>query len=157
LGKYEGNFIDRSALFLLSSFETERKTKVVTKNGEFYSRLPALQLLDRACMLYASTYDGRVKATRHNLKQHKKTPILISSEDGVAAFPTKSPTHADCAWIFNHDYRTEFVSATRTRIIYEKHNVTIELDVSIHTMEKQRTRMYEMLYYYMKVRDRHNT
>jgi competence protein ComK len=157
LRKYEGIFIDRSALFLLSSFETERKTKVVTAHGEFYSQLPALQLLDKACMLYASTYDGRVKATRHNLKQYKKTPILISGENGVAAFPTKSPSHPECAWIFNHDYRIEFVSATRTRIVYDQHNVAIELDVSIHIMEKQRTRMYEMLYYYLKIRDRHNT
>ncbi|MDN7244522.1 competence protein ComK [Planococcus shenhongbingii] len=156
MGKYEENFIDRSALFLISSFETERKTKVVTKHGEYYSRLPALQLLDQACMLYASTYDGRVKATRYNLKQHKKTPILISN-DGVAAFPTKSPTHPECIWIFNHDYRTEKLAAGKTRIIYEQHNVSVELDVSIHTLEKQRTRMYEMLYYYMKIQDRHNT
>lgn len=156
MGKYEENFINRSTLFLMSSFETERKTKVVTKHGEFYSRLPALQLLDHACMLYASTYDGRVKANRHNLKQHKKTPILIST-DGVAAFPIKSPTHPECAWIFNHDYRTEFLSPTRTRIVYEQHDISVELEVSIHTMEKQRSRMYEMLYYYMKIRDRHNT
>ena len=106
-------------------------------------------------MLYASTYEGRVKATRYNLKQHKKTPILISS-DGVAAFPTKSPSLPECVWIFNHDYRTEFVSVGKTKIIYEQYGISVVLDVSIHTLEKQRTRMYEMLYYYLKVRDRYD-
>ncbi|MGO1057855.1 competence protein ComK [Planococcus sp. FY231025] len=154
--KYEYHFIDRSTLYLMSFFETERRTKIVTKHGVMYSPLSAMQLIDRTCMLYASTYEGRVKANRHNLKQHKKTPILISN-DGVAAFPTKSPSHPECIWIFNHDYRTEKVSPGKTRIIYEKYGITLDLDVSIHTLEKQRTRMYEMLYYYMKVRDRHNT
>ncbi|HSP22162.1 MAG TPA: competence protein ComK [Planococcus sp. (in: firmicutes)] len=155
MGKYYENFIDRSTLFLLSSFETEHKSKVVTNHGEYYSRLSAMQLIDRACMLYASTYEGRVKATRYNLKQHKKTPILISS-DGVAAFPTRSPSHPECAWIFNHDYRTEYVSVGKTRVIYEQYGISVVLNVSIHTLEKQRTRMYEMLYYYLKVRDRYD-
>lgn len=155
MGKYDVNFIDRSVLFLLSSFETERKSKVVTTHGEYYSRLSALQLIDGACMLYASTYEGRVKATRHNLKLHKKTPILISS-DGVAAFPTRSPSHQECAWVFNHDYRTEFVSIGKTKLIYDQYGVSVVLDVSIHTLEKQRTRMYEMLYYYLKVRNRYD-
>lgn len=154
--KYEYHFIDRSTLYLMSSYETEGKTKVVTTHGVMYSSLSAVQLIDRTCMLYASTYEGRVKANRYNLKQHKKTPILISN-DGVAAFPTMSPSHPDCIWIFNHDYRTEKVSPGRTRIIYEKYGIVLDLDVSIHTLEKQRTRMYEMLYYYMKVHDRNNT
>lgn len=91
-------------------------------------------------MLYASTYEGWIKANRHNLKQRKKMPILISN-DGVAAFPTNSPSHPDCIWIFNHDYRTEKTSPDKTRIICEKYGTTLELDISIHTLGKQRTRM----------------
>lgn len=154
--KNEGHFINRSALFLMSSFEAERKSKIVTKDGEYYSSLSALQLIDQACMMFASTYEGRVKATRHNLQQHKKTPLLISLDD-LAAFPTKSPNHPECTWIFNHDYRIEAISPTRTRVIYEEYNIIIELNVSVHTMEKQRTRMFEMLYFYMKIRDKNNT
>src|SRR5690606_41148798 len=79
--KYDENLIDRSVLFVESYFETERKSKVVTKDGVFYSRDSVLTLIDQACMMFASTYEGRVKATRHNLKQHKKTTLLISRSE----------------------------------------------------------------------------
>ncbi|MGI2327538.1 competence protein ComK [Planococcus sp. YIM B11945] len=153
---YDENLIDRSVLFVVSSFEKGSKSKIVTKHGVLYSPYSALSLINKACMLYASTYDGRVKATRHNLQQHKKTTILIS-EDGVAAYPTKSPTHPECVWIFNQEYRIEFISPTKTRLIYDQYQVSAEVNVSIHTLQKQRTRMHEMLYYYMRVRGRHNT
>ncbi|RNF39474.1 competence protein ComK [Planococcus salinus] len=154
--KHDEQLIDRSALILMSVFETERKSKVVTKHGEYYSRLSALGLIDKTCMLYASTYEGRVKATRHNLKQHKKTPILIST-DGVAAYPTKSPFHPDCVWVFDQDYRMEKLTPTKTRLIYDQHKIFVDVDVSVQTLKKQRTRMYEMLYFYMKVSERQNT
>lgn len=154
--KYEYHFIDRSTLYLISAYETERKTKVVTTNGVMHSSLSAAQLIERTCMLYASPCEERVKANRFNQNQHTKTPIVISI-DGVAAFPTTSPSHPECIWIFNHDYRTEKISPSRTRIIYEKYGIVLDLDASIHTLEKQRKRMHEMLYYYMKVRKRHNT
>ena len=154
--KHDENLIDRSALYLVSLFETERKTKVVTIHGEYYSRLSALGLIDKACMLYASTYEGRVKATRYNLNQHKKTPILIST-NGVAAYPTKSPFHPECVWVFNHDYRMEILTPTKTRLVYDRHKIFVDVDVSIQTLKKQRTRMHEMLYFYMNVNERQNT
>jgi len=154
--QYDEKLIDRSVLFVISSFENGWKSKIVTKDGVFYSSYSALALIDKACMLYASTYEGRVKATRHNLRQHKKTTLLIS-EDGVAAYPTKSPTHPECVWIFNQDYRLESITPTKTRLIYDQYQVSAEVNVSTHTLQKQRTRMYEMLYYYMRIRDKNNT
>jgi competence protein ComK len=156
LKDYDENLINRSVLFVVSSFENGCKSKIVTKEGVFYSSYSALALINKACMLYASTYEGRVKATRHNLHQHKKTTILIS-EDGVAAYPTKSPTHPECVWIFNQEYRMESLSPTKTRLIYDQYKVSAEVNVSLHTLQKQRTRMYEMLYYYMRVRGKPNT
>lgn len=150
---YEEPPIDRDVLFLESFYETERRSRITTKDGVRYSRDSPLVLIDKACMLFASTYEGRVKATRHNLKQHKKTTLLIS-EDGLAAYPTKSPSQLDCVWIFNHQYRLEELSPTRTRIIYDQFGVFTEVNVSVHTLSKQRTRLYEMIYYYSAIRER---
>lgn len=150
------NLIDQSVLFIVSSFENGYKSKIVKKDGVFYSSYSALTLINRACMLYASTYEGRVKATRHNLQQHKKTTLLIS-EDGLAAYPTKSPNHSECVWIFNQDYRIESLTPTTSRLIYDQYQVSVEVNVSMHTLQKQRTRMHEMLYYYMRPRSKNNS
>lgn len=70
------NLIDQSVLFVLSAFETEKKSKIVTKHSVYYSRDSVLSLIDQACMLAASTYEGRIKANRHNLKHFKKKHIV---------------------------------------------------------------------------------
>jgi competence protein ComK len=156
LKEYDENLIDKSVLLIAPSNESDCRTKIITKNGVVYSSFSALSLIDKACMLFASTYEGRVKATRHNLHQHKKTPILIS-EDGVAAYPTKSPDNPECVWIFNQEYRMESLAPAKTLLIYDQYKLSIEVNVSMHTLQKQRLRMHEMLYYYMRIRNKHNT
>lgn len=151
--KYDEHLIDRSVLFVESYFEKGKKSKIVTKNGVFYSHHSVQTLIDRACMMFASTYEGRVKATRHNLKQYKKTTLLIS-EDGLAAYPTKSPGSPDCVWIFNHHYRLEIIAPNRTRILFDEYKVLVEVDVSIRILQKQRGRLHEMIYFYTHVRER---
>lgn len=150
---HDEKLIDRSVLFVESYFETEKKSKIVTKDGVLYSNNSVLTLIDKTCMMFASTYEGRVKATRHNLKQHKKTTLLIS-EDGLAAYPTKSPGNPDCVWIFNHHYRLETIAPNRTRILFDEFNVSTEVNVSVGILQKQRSRMYEMIYYYSNVREK---
>ncbi len=153
---YEKNLLDRSVLFVESYFEKDKKSKIVTKDGVYYSHHSVLTLIDKTCMMFASTYEGRVKATRHNLKQHKKTTLLIS-EDGLAAYPTKSPAHPDCVWIFNHHYRLETIAPNRTRILFDEFDVSTEINVSIGILQKQRSRMYEMIYYYSNVREKNKS
>lgn len=153
---YDVNLLDRSVLFVENYFEKDKKSQITTKDGVFYSRHSVLTLIDKTCMMFASTYEGRVKATRHNLKQHKKTTLLIS-EDGLAAYPTKSPDHPDCVWIFNHHYRLETIAPNRTRILFDEFNVSTEVNVSIGILQKQRSRMYEMIYYYSNVRQKNKS
>ncbi len=150
------SLINRNVLFIERLFEQEKQAKITTKDGVLYSRNSPIELIDKACMLFASTYEGRVRATRHNLKQYKKTTLLIS-EDGLAAYPTKSPAQFDCIWIFNHFYRLEALSSTKTQIIYDQFGVSKELNVSMHTLVKQRTRLLEMIYFYSSIRERHNS
>lgn len=153
---YEEPPIDRNVLFLESFYETQRRSRIITKDGIRYSRDSPLVLIDKACMLYASAYEGRAKATRHNLKQHKKNTLLIS-EDGLAAYPTKSPSQLDCVWVFNHQYRLEAISPARTRIVYDQYGVFTEVSVSMHTLAKQRTRLYQMICYYSANRERNKS
>ncbi len=145
-------FIDQSVLFVLSAFETERKSKIVTKHGVYYSRDSVLSLIDKACMLSASTYEGRIQANRHNLKHYKKITLFIW--EGLSGYPTHSPTHPDCVWILNHDNRFESLGQNRTRIHYDQWNIHIDVNVSMNILKKQRMRMTDMLYFYTTARAR---
>lgn len=146
------NLIDQSVLFVLSAFETEKKSKIVTKHSVYYSRDSVLSLIDQACMLAASTYEGRIKANRHNLKHFKKNTLSI--RDGLSGYPTHSPNHPDCVWILNHDNRFESLGPNRPRIHYDRWAVQIDVNVSVNILKKQKMRMPEMLYFYTTVRSR---
>ncbi|AQQ54468.1 competence protein ComK [Planococcus lenghuensis] len=147
--KCDSEFIDHNTLAVTALFTHGMRSRIYTRNGIRDSALTPLQLIDRACMRYASTYEGRVAAIRYSLDLHKKTPVLISPND-LGAFPTMSPKHLECAWIFNHEFMLE-PAEMQTRLIFEQ-NISVTLNVSMHTIKKQKSRLYEILYFYSKDR-----
>ncbi|WP_175578105.1 competence protein ComK, partial [Indiicoccus explosivorum] len=79
-----------------------------------------------------------------------KTPVLISPS-GVGAFPTMSPNQPECAWIFNQDYMIEPMGR-EVRLTFES-GFSLLLNVSAHTIKRQKSRLIETLYYYSGGRD----
>lgn len=135
--------INRELVLLESWYETGKRSRITTTNGVYYSTEPPLALIDKAHLMIACTHNLRLKATRHNLKSYEKH-IVLYSKDGISAYPTQSPSAFTCIWIFNHQYTMEFVSPTRTRIIYKQLGIFKEIDASIHHLSKQRKRQREL-------------
>lgn len=95
-------------------------------------------------MRYFSTYEGRIRASRFQMDFPKKTPLLIA-ENNIEAFPTKSPLNPECMWIFNHTFTVKF-HTPKSSILYYDNGLEIIVNASIHTIEKQRSRMIMMIY-----------
>ncbi len=95
-------------------------------------------------MRYFSTYEGRIRASRFQMDYPKKTPLLIA-ENGIEAFPTRSPYHLDCMWIFNHSF-TVRKHTEKSSILRYDNGLEIIVNASRHTIEKQRSRMIMMIY-----------
>ncbi|WP_271854110.1 competence protein ComK [Planococcus maritimus] len=137
--------IDRELVLLESWYETDKRSRVTTTNGVYYSTEPPLALIDKARLTVACPHNLRLKATRHNLKRFEKH-IVLYSKDGISAYPTQSPSKLTCVWIFNHQYTMEFVSPTKTRIIYKQFGISKEIDASIHHLSRQRKRQHELFF-----------
>jgi len=136
--------IDPQTLVIHPIFEGPMKTHIISTHGTYTSKVSQLELLNLACMRYFSTYEGRIRASRFQMEFHKKTPLLIA-ENSIEAFPTKSPSNPECMWIFNHSFRVKF-HTTKSSILYYDSGVEIVVNASIHTIEKQRSRMIMMIY-----------
>jgi competence transcription factor ComK len=95
-------------------------------------------------MRYFSTYEGRIQASRYQTSFHRKTPLLVA-ENGIEAFPTMSPLKPECMWIFNHSFKSK-KHTDKTTILQYDNGVEIIVNASIHTIEKQRSRMIMMIY-----------
>ncbi|MET1015123.1 MAG: competence protein ComK [Paenisporosarcina sp.] len=136
--------IDTDTLVIQPIFENALKTHIITTHGSYTSSFSQLELLNLACMRYFSTYEGRIQASRFQTSFHRKTPLLVA-ENGIEAFPTMSPLKPDCMWIFNHTFKVKFHTNKSTLLQYEN-GIEIVVNASIHTIEKQRSRMIMMIY-----------
>ncbi|MFL8939025.1 competence protein ComK [Rossellomorea oryzaecorticis] len=114
---------------------------------EIFSEKPMLRLIKEACMSNGASYDGKIKAVRHALRYHRKTPLMISKEQNIYAFPTMSPEHYDCIWLF-HLHIKEFTSSGNTTLIHFKNGFSFEIKSSIDVLNKQRERSATLMNYF---------
>ncbi len=140
----DSKWIDVNTFVVQPVFEGPMKTHIITKNGAFTSKKPQLELLDLACMRYFSTYEGRIRASRWHTNYQKKTPLCIA-ENLIEAFPTRSPSHPECMWIFNHYF--EIIPYTsKQSILAFLTGPEVLVNASRHTIEKQQSRMIMMMH-----------
>lgn len=139
--------IDRHTLSLEAFFIGENKSKITTTKGIHYSKMSVHEILDKVCIRYGSSFQGRKEATK-NLLKYNKTPIVIKPNE-IFAFPTKSIDHPECVWIFNHRFEVEEVEKGKSQLTF-MNGTSIIVYVSKHVILKQQQRLHSTLgMYYM--------
>jgi len=125
---------------LESVFTEDNKSKIITTHGTYYSKMSVLDLLDKACIRYASTMEGRIHATRIFMKFPRKTPIVIKPGE-IGAFPTMSYKNLDCVWLFNHHFDVDELGKGKSRVTF-RNGTSVTVHVSKHVLEKQQHRLH---------------
>lgn len=143
--------LDKRSIYAVAGWYIKPfKSIILTSDGPIYSELKPSEVMQLFCVLHGASYKGREEATRilSNFRFNKKVPVMIASPD-VAAFPTCSPSHLDCVWIFNQPMSFVEISETRTLIVFGD-GQKLEVSVSVSLLEKQCSRMYSVIGYLMK-------
>ena len=121
----------------------ENKSEIITTHGTYYSKLKPLDLLNKACINYFSSKQGRTEVTKNLLNYSRKPPfIIVPNEIGV--FPTKSSKSPDCVFIFNHRISVEEVAKGQSVITFMA-GISITVKVSKHTILKQYQRLHTLM------------
>jgi competence protein ComK len=141
--------IDHRALMLVSVFTEGNKSKIITTHGTYYSKMSVLDLLDKACIRFASTMEGRMDATRIFMKFPRKTPIVIKPGE-IGAFPTMSYKKLECVWFFNHLFEIEELEKGKSRVTF-RDGTTTTVHVSKHVLVKQQHRLHFTLETYRNI------
>lgn len=76
------------------------QTRVIDLEGEFLTSKSPEELLNELCLKNGTTYEGSRQAVILVHGYEKRTPIVLSPLLGICAFPTSSPQHFDCVWLF---------------------------------------------------------
>lgn len=118
----------------------EYATIIYDTRGIYSSRKTSLQLLNEACILIGGAdYQGKIKAIQYKFGYSKKTPLIICLLETVYAFPTKSPTHYDCRWVFPGHVKDIVWENGRYYSAF-KNGLKMEINCSLHTYKEQEKR-----------------
>ena len=130
--------INRRVLAVESVFTNGYKSKITTTHGIHYSKMSVLELLNDACMRYASTLEGRREATKKIMDYYQKTPVLINPNE-FGAFPTLSYKNIECVWIFNHHFSVNELGNGKSQIVFDNGiHMTVKASKSVLLKQQQR-------------------
>jgi competence protein ComK len=90
--------------------------------------------MNKLCIQYGSTLQGRVVAARDLLNITKNTPIMVN--DSIILFPTKSIRHIDCMYI-NYFEVEALMKRDKGCVITFKDCQKLELGVSYEKMKNR--------------------
>lgn len=145
----QGNLIDRQTI-AVASFSKENQRSIITKiEGTFFSTKTPLELINEACLKYASTLEGRKQAVMQIFNYYK--PPVIISPFNLSFFPTASYNNYDCAFIFNHPFRIFEEEKGVSRLFFYD-AIDISVSASAHTLQQQHHRLHTVINYFRDFR-----
>ena len=136
----DSKLINRRVLAVEPYFTNGNKSKITTTHGIHYSKVSVLELLNNACIRYASTIEGRMKATKEVMDYNQKTPILINPNE-FGAFPTLSYKDIECVWIFNHHFYVNELGNGKSQIVFDN-GIHLTVKASKNVLLKQQQRLH---------------
>jgi len=107
------------------------------KDAIYYVKQTPFEIIKHTCWeLDWTTYEARSKAIAEKLYFPHKTPIMLSKEKKIIAFPTMAPAHVECSWFFLHpDVNTGRILNQATLFINWEQKIA--LDIPYHTLQVQ--------------------
>ena len=77
----------------------KEKSYVYEYDKKFIVNMPIFKIIERSCLFFGSTYDGRRQSSCFILNTMHKVPIIIEETRELVFFPTNSPGNKKCMWI----------------------------------------------------------
>ncbi|WP_368650338.1 competence transcription factor ComK [Bacillus inaquosorum] len=126
-------------------------SKIIEKDCVFYVSMKPLQIVDRSCRFFGSSYAGRKAGTYEVTKISHKPPIMVDPSNQIFLFPTLSSTRPQCGWI-SHVHVKEFkpTEFDDTEVTFSN-GKTMELPISCNSFENQ---VYRTAWLRTKFQDR---
>ena len=131
--------VNKQTYALIPIAHLEYNTLVLEEKRKIYVKQTPKQIIHESCLKGGASYEGRRKAVMYKTNIQRKVPIPIDPLQDIFAFPTHSPDHFHCHWIFpNHILSSASLPKSRyeTTITF-KNKETITLPISRTSLEKQ--------------------
>lgn len=136
--------ITEQTLALKPAFHHKYSTIALEGEQKLYIRETPLQLIQQASLKGGSDYNGRRRSITYLTGIKKKIPIPLYPHKNIYTFPTHSPNHKDCHWIFFQHveaFQKLLDPKNSTKVIF-KNGQELFLTESLYRLEKQMYRTW---------------
>ncbi|WP_179194823.1 competence protein ComK [Bacillus sp. EAC] len=136
LTEYE---VNKSTMAIIPEFTVDLAviSKVYETDDNFYVLMKPLEIIERSCAYFGSSYKGRREGTKKMISITHKPPIAISAMNQIFFFPTSSSLKIECSWI-SYNHVGSFKGGKFNRSVVEFFNgVEIPLEISRGSFENQ--------------------
>lgn len=130
--------VNRSTIAVLP-LQKEKKihSQVIETEKSFEVKMKPMQIIDRSCRYYGSSYAGRKAGTFEMINVSHKPPIAVDHVNNIFMFPTFSSNRPQCGWIslkYVDDYDQTELDNTK---VFLMNGRTLELPVSSASFQHQ--------------------
>ncbi|AZB42272.1 competence protein [Bacillus sp. FJAT-42376] len=135
INQYEAN---RYTMAIISSASNGSLSSYVLEvEKEYEVSMRPLDIVDRSCRYFGSSYQGRKTGTKDTIGITHKPPIVVDAVNSIYLFPTAASSRPQCSWI-SHQYIEHYSSTgeAETLVTFSNRKSYI-LPVSIHSFENQ--------------------
>lgn len=133
----------------MNEYSISRKTLAIVPFGEnkslvyedddcFLIDSKPNKIMEKNCIYYGSSMDGRLKGTDNLIGISYKAPIIIEESNPLVFFPTSSPRLKKCAWISLNNINTYYYDKLINKSVVKFMNdETIAFSMSYNILNNQ--------------------
>jgi len=144
--------ISESTMFISPYFHVDFRSKIIDEKGIFLTSKRPKDLLEEACIRDGSSFDGKRKAVIQKLNYKVRTPIPVSPNDFIYAFPTTSFLSYECKWFFANTIIDIRPLDENTSEIEFRNGYRMKCNLSTKLLNKQREKTALCMYVFSPYR-----
>ncbi|WAA10901.1 competence protein ComK [Fervidibacillus albus] len=117
-------------------FEGKYQSIIYMEHGIFYSEKRPLTLIKDACDASFSTFEERRRMIVREFRYNFRTPIPVSLEHNIFAFPTEAIQSPFCEWYFANNIVKIIDAKDGSKVLFPNGS-SVSTTVSEHLLNKQ--------------------
>ena len=127
-------YINEDTLILVPS--AKNTTKIYDKEGIYNIKENIMDVVEKSCNYYGSSFIGRCTGSKSILNMNYKLPIIVDSVKEVILIPTSSPNNNNCYWLCLNNIEDYYKKGNKI-VIEFTNKITYELENSYYIVENQ--------------------
>lgn len=114
----------------------DKKSRVIETNGDYIVDDNAYSIMERSCLYFGSSYEGRLMSSKSILGSVYKAPIVVEESRSIIFFPVKSSVVKQNVWISLNNL-VSYNKHEKKTIITFKRDKQVLLDIPYFSIDNQ--------------------